>query len=138
MCERVVYDIIYDHVRISLSPAQSGFCRGDSTRYQVTRLVQDIHTARNAHNHVGLVFFDLAKAFDTVWHRGLLAKLRTVYRIIIIIIFFALLLLLLLLLIKRNGVRRNNTYENDNPSTKVITGKTAKALNELVKTTSIL
>ena len=81
VCERVVYDIIYDHVRISLSPAQSGFCRGDSTRYQVTRLVQDIHTARNAHNHVGLVFFDLAKAFDTVWHRGLLAKLRTVYRI---------------------------------------------------------
>ena len=35
------------------------------------------------------------------------------------------------ILIKRNGVRRNNTYENDNPSTKVITGKTAKALNEL-------
>ena len=46
-------------------------------------------------------------------------------------------LLLLLLLIKRNGVRRNNTNENDNPSTKVITGKTAKALNELVRTTSI-
>ena len=81
VCERVVYDIIYDHVRASLSPAQSGFCRGDSTRYQVTRLVQDIHTARNTHNHVGLVFFDLAKAFETVWHRGLLAKLRTVYRI---------------------------------------------------------
>ena len=43
-----------------------------------------------------------------------------------------------LLLIKRNGVKRNNTYENDNPSTQVITGKTAKALNELVKTASIL
>ena len=42
------------------------------------------------------------------------------------------------ILIKRNGVRRNNTYENDNPSTKVITGKTAKALHELVRTTSIL
>ena len=45
---------------------------------------------------------------------------------------------LYIIIIKRNGVRRNNTYENDNPSTKVITGKTAKALNELVRTTSIL
>ena len=34
-------------------------------------------------------------------------------------------------------MRRNNTYENDNPSTKVITGKTAKALNKLVKTTIV-
>ena len=42
---------------------------GVTPQYKVTRLVQDIHTARNAHNHVGLVFIDLAKAFDTVWHR---------------------------------------------------------------------
>ena len=65
VCERVVCDIFYDHVRASHSPAQSGFCLGYSTKYQITRLVQDIHAARNAHNHVGLVFFDLTKAFDT-------------------------------------------------------------------------
>ena len=28
---------------------------------------------------IALCFFDLAKAFDTVWHRGLLAKLHLVF-----------------------------------------------------------
>ena len=57
------------------------FADGTNVTERGGRLMQDIHTARNAHNHVDLVFFDLAKAFDTVWHRGLLTKLRTVYRI---------------------------------------------------------
>ena len=73
--------VLYVHVTPALSPAQSGFRRGDSTQYQVTRLVQDIVTHRHKKDHVGIVFFDLAKAFDTVWHRGLLAKLETVFLI---------------------------------------------------------
>ena len=81
VCERILFDVLYVHVTPALSPAQSGFRRGDSTQYQVTRLVQDIVTHRHKKDHVGIVFFDLAKAFDTVWHRGLLAKLETVFLI---------------------------------------------------------
>ena len=81
LCERIVFDSLYLHIAPALSPAQSGFCRGDSTQYQVTRLVQDIATKRNCGEHVGMVFFDLAKAFDTVWHRGLLAKLEATFRV---------------------------------------------------------
>lgn len=38
--------------------------------------MQDIHTSCDVKEHVGLMFFDLSKAFDTVWHGGLLAKLE--------------------------------------------------------------
>ena len=76
LCERIVFDSLYLHIAPALLPAQSGFCRGDSTQYQVTRLVQDIATKRNCGKHVEMVFFDLAKAFDTVWHRGLTCQVR--------------------------------------------------------------
>ena len=47
----------------------------------LTRLVQDIVALRHDHQHVGMCFFDLAKAFDTVWFRGLLAKLSAMYNV---------------------------------------------------------
>ena len=58
---------------------QSGFCRGDSTTLQLTRLIHDIYGHRNLKKHVGPVFFDLSKAVDTVWHRALLAKLESIF-----------------------------------------------------------
>eukprot|EP00117_Sycon_ciliatum_P004732 scpid93857/ scgid8973/ Probable RNA-directed DNA polymerase from transposon X-element; Reverse transcriptase len=76
VCEHVFHESSYHHGSPALSAALSGFCRGDSTHLQLARLVQDIHTSRDVKEHVGLVFFDLSKAFDTVWHRGLQAKLE--------------------------------------------------------------
>ena len=79
VCEKVFYDQLYCHISPCLSPSQSGFRRNDSTSDQLARLVQDIATLRDARHHIALCFFDLAKAFDTVWHRGLLAKLHIVF-----------------------------------------------------------
>ena len=70
------------HVKLSkflspwLSDRQSGFKRGDSTTMQLTRLVQLWSEAIDDSSYVGVVFFDLKKAFDRVWHQGLLAKLE--------------------------------------------------------------
>ena len=55
---------------------KSGFRRGDSTTFQLSRLVQQISPLRDTRQLVALCFFGLAKAFDIVWHRGLLAKLQ--------------------------------------------------------------
>ena len=64
-----------------LSPAQSGFRKGDSTSLQLTRIVQQVCQHRDNRALAGICFFDLAKAFDTVWHRGLLAKLEHAFRV---------------------------------------------------------
>ena len=68
VCEHIFYESPYLHVTHALSSAQSGFCRGDSTTLQLTCLIQDIHGHRNLKKHVGLIFFDLSKAFETVRH----------------------------------------------------------------------
>jgi len=81
LCERLFYNILYSHVSPALSGAQSGFRRGDSTSLQLTRLMQDIASLRDDRQHVAVCYFDLAKAFDTVWHRALLYKLATVFKI---------------------------------------------------------
>ena len=74
VCERVAYDQLYNHLLPALSLCQSGFRKGDSTAFQVTRLVQDIYSLRDKRLHVGFCSFDLSKAFDTVWHTALLLK----------------------------------------------------------------
>ena len=81
VCERIFYDHLYRHVSPFLSPAQSGFRKGDSTSLQLTRIVQQVCQHRDNRALAGICFFDLAKAFDTVWHRGLLAKLEHAFRV---------------------------------------------------------
>ena len=74
--ERIVYDRLYHHLAPLLHDMQSGFRHGDSTSLHLTNLVQRLCTLRDRRHYLGLCFFALAKAFDSVWHRGLLAKLH--------------------------------------------------------------
>ena len=55
---------------------QSGFWRGDGTSQQLLRLVQLWSEALDESKYVGVLFFDLRKAFDRVWHKPLLDKLQ--------------------------------------------------------------
>ena len=59
-----------------LSPKQSGFRRKDGTSPQLLRLVQEWSTALDSSQLVGVIFFDLKKAFDRVCLPGLLLKLK--------------------------------------------------------------
>ena len=76
VCERIVYNKLYHFLSPYLSAQQSGFRKHDSTSLQLLRLVQQWSEALDDSQYVGIVFFDLRKAFDRVWHKGLLAKLH--------------------------------------------------------------
>ena len=57
---------------------QSGFRPGDSCPNQLLYLVNEIHKAFEDPKSLELraVFLDISKAFDKVWHEGLLFKLK--------------------------------------------------------------
>ena len=76
--ERVVFKHLFNHFRDNgiLSPLQSGFIPGDSTTNQLTFLYNSFCQALDSGKEVHVVFCDVSKAFDRVWHKGLLCKLR--------------------------------------------------------------
>ena len=75
-----MYDSLYSHFVTNelLSPNQSGFRPGDST---VNQLISITHSIFNAFDcnpplDVRSVYLDISKAFDRVWHDGLIYKLK--------------------------------------------------------------
>ena len=63
-----------------LSEYQSGFRTNDSCTNQLLFIAQGIYTACHADPTLEVrgVFLDMSKAFDKVWHEGLIYKLRQV------------------------------------------------------------
>lgn len=57
---------------------QSGFRTGDSTICQLIDISNDIVKALDSGKEVRVFFCDISKAFDRVWHTGLLVKLRAI------------------------------------------------------------
>ena len=74
--ERIAFNQLSQHIQPYLPPHQSGFRPNDSTEQQLARLLHQLSEARDSGKTVMSCFFDLSKAFDRVWHDGLLAKLR--------------------------------------------------------------
>ena len=76
ICEKVVFVRLYNFLlEIGyLYKLQSGFRPGDSTVNQLLYFVHQIYCAFEAGKEVRMVFLDISKAFDKVWHAGLLKK----------------------------------------------------------------
>ena len=77
--ERLVFNYLFNllHDNNFLTPVQSGFIPGDSTINQLTYLYNSICEAVDHGKEVRCIFFDVSKAFDKVWHKGLLEKLKS-------------------------------------------------------------
>ncbi|KXJ68277.1 hypothetical protein RP20_CCG004565 [Aedes albopictus] len=56
-------------------PEQFGFRRGHSTTHQQVRVENDTHRNTALSNNTVMVLLDGEKAFDNVWHDGLVYKL---------------------------------------------------------------
>ena len=76
--ERLVFKHLYNHFHDNniITPFQSGFMPGDSTVNQLTYLYNTFCHALDSGKEVRVVFCDITKAFDRVWHAGLIHKLR--------------------------------------------------------------
>ena len=61
-----------------LTPLQSGFREGDSTTNQLLHIYHKICEAVDKGKEIRAVFCNISKAFDRVWLKGLLYKLRCV------------------------------------------------------------
>ena len=77
--EKLIYYTVYEHLGSNdlLNPNQSGFRTGDST---INQLISIVHTISQAFDcnptlEVKSLYLDISKAFDRVYHEGLIFKL---------------------------------------------------------------
>ena len=78
--EKIIFKNLYNYLISNnlITKNQSGFRPGDSASNQLISLVNEIHAAFDNKNclEVRSVFLDMSKAFDKVWHEGLIFKLK--------------------------------------------------------------
>jgi exonuclease III len=91
--ERIMLRRLQAHLKKNkiLIKNQSGFRQGRQTKDNILFLAQKVKEQFNVKNNVLAVFFDIASAFDKVWHRGLMLKLiaiKTPYYLLKIIMEF--------------------------------------------------
>mgnify|MGYP002259906745 FL=1 len=76
--ERLIYNVFYEYLITNnlLTTKNSGFKKNDSTINQLVSILHDIYNGLELSKEARMVFLDISKAFDRVWHEGLLFKLK--------------------------------------------------------------
>jgi hypothetical protein len=76
--EKIIYKHIYNHFldTNTISQYQSGFLPGKSTISQLCELYHNLSLNLSNNIDTQIIFLDISKAFDQVWHTGLIYKLK--------------------------------------------------------------
>ena len=76
--ERCIFKYVHNFLlkNILITKFQSGFRPGDSTVNQLISISNDFGKAIDDGKETRIIFCDISKAFDRVWHKGLLYKLK--------------------------------------------------------------
>lgn len=80
--ESVVADSLKKHIAPQLNPRQFGFRSGHTTLDLLLNMIQRWTDAVAAGLEVRAIALDISKAFDKVWHEGLLFKLQFKFGIV--------------------------------------------------------
>ena len=80
LLERVVYNRLYEYCMVNdlLSYRNSGFKKRDGSVNRLIYLVDKIYKGLDDEKEVAMVLLDITRAFDRVWHKGLLFKLQRI------------------------------------------------------------
>ena len=80
LMERCIHKHISNYLKQNnvITHFQSGFQSGDSTINQLVYLNNTFLNALDKGKEIRIVFCDVSKAFDRVWHKGLLFKLKSI------------------------------------------------------------
>ncbi|MCG8431315.1 MAG: reverse transcriptase family protein, partial [Candidatus Omnitrophica bacterium] len=81
--EKCVANVVQIHLDVNrlITKRQSGFIPGDSTVNQLITINDIILSAFEKGDEVHAIFLDISRAFDKVWRRGLLHKLKFLFGI---------------------------------------------------------
>ena len=73
-----IYDSIFKFFTVNslISQSQSGFKPGDSCTNQLLSIIHQIYKSFDDGREVRSAFLDMSKAFDKVWYKGLIFKLK--------------------------------------------------------------
>ena len=76
--ERIVFKHVYKHLLTNslIYKYQSGFLPGHSTVHHLIEAIHYTCLALENHETNCQIYCDISKAFDRVWHRGLISKLE--------------------------------------------------------------
>ena len=74
--ERLLFKQLNDFIERKFSPLLCGFRKGHNTQHALTRLLEDWRTQLDNKKIIGTILCDLSKAFDTLPHDLLIAKLN--------------------------------------------------------------
>ena len=74
--ERIMHKQISNHIETHLSPYMCGYRKGFSTQHALIALIEKWKVSLDNKGFAGAILMDLSKAFDTINHELLIAKLH--------------------------------------------------------------
>ena len=83
IAKKIIIKRLNEHILTNnlLPNEQFGFRASYSTEQQLARLTDNIVTGLRQKDTTILAFLDIQKAFDKVWHAGLIIKLQNIHHI---------------------------------------------------------